>query len=106
MLGSYGRGYEQTHPGLEMGQANEVTIHGARGWDAGTCEGDERESAEGKRGGNLRILPPFVVDEVLVDALLVVPVLQPDIQDLCIVEDVVVEAKDLFVLAVHGRRHF
>ncbi len=106
MLGSQGKKYEQTHPGLKTGHANEDTIHGASGWDAGTCEGDESKSAEGERGENLRILPPFVVDEVLVDALLVVPVLQADIQDLCIVKDVVVEAKDLLVLAVHGRWHF
>ena len=67
---------------------------------------------KGVRGGRkdnrkeyIRILPAFVVDQVLMGALLVRGLLQAHIEDLGIVEQLLVEAQDLLVLAVHGWRH-
>lgn len=56
---------------------------------------------------DLRILPALVVDLVFKGALLVAGVLVANIQDLGIVKDLMVEAEDLLVLAIHGNRsHF
>ena len=64
---------------------------------------------EGKKSNkpDLRILPALVVDLVFKGALLVSGVLVANIQDLGIVKYLMVEAKDLFVLAIHrNRSHF
>lgn len=52
-------------------------IHDMRFGGAEVCEDDDCESAEGKIRANLRVLPPFVVDKVLEDALLISSVLVP-----------------------------
>lgn len=49
------------------------------------------------------------MDKVLVRTLDVMGICTPEIEDLRLVEDGVVKAQDLFVLAIHGigsRRHF
>lgn len=51
---------------------------------------------------NLRILPALVMDLVLVRRFLVILVSVSRVEHLCFVEQFVVEAKRLFVLAVHG----
>ena len=64
---------------------------------------------EGKKSNkpDLRILPTLVVDLVFKGALLVSGVLVANIQDLGIVKYLMVEAKDLLILAIHGdRSHF
>jgi hypothetical protein len=53
----------------------------------------------------IRILPALVVDQVFVRALLVGRVLQAHLEDFGIVEQLLVEAQDFLVLAVHGWRH-
>lgn len=54
---------------------------------------------------DLRVLPALVMNLVLHGAFLVGWVRQPDLQNLRIVQDLMMEAEDLLVLAVHGRRH-
>ena len=52
---------------------------------------------------NLRIFPPFIVNQVLEYTLLIGRILVTNLQDLGIVENVVVETQNLFILAIHGR---
>jgi hypothetical protein len=52
-------------------------IHDVRFEGAEVCVKTKSESAEGKSRANLRVLPPFIVDEVLEDALLIGGVLWP-----------------------------
>lgn len=53
-------------------------------------------------GIDLRILPALVMDLVLVRGFLVILVGVSRVEHLCFVEQFVVEAKRLFVLAIHG----
>jgi hypothetical protein len=78
-LSSWGRiewSHEQTATSLRTVHTKGDMIHDVRFEGAEVCEG-ESESAEGKSRANLRVLPPFIVDEVLEDALLIGGVLRP-----------------------------
>lgn len=56
---------------------------------------------------DLRVLPALVVDLVFKGALLVVGVLVANVQDFSIVKNLMMEAEDLLILAIHGNRsHF
>lgn len=69
--------HEQTTTGLPTVHAKEDMIHDVRFEGAEVCVKTKSESAEGKSRANLRVLPPFIVDEVLEDALLIGGVLWP-----------------------------
>lgn len=69
-----------------------------------TCNTDKPRTQKEKKP-NLRVFPAFVVDLILKGTLLVIWVLVADIQDLGVVKDIMVEAQDLLVLAIHGRSH-
>jgi hypothetical protein len=86
-------GSELTVGSDEMGEMDE----GGVGRNAWRCEIMKKEY--------IRILPALVVDQVFVRALLVGRVLQAHLEDFGIVEQLLVEAQDFLVLAVHGWRH-
>lgn len=68
---------------------------------------DAKKQGKKYNKSDLRILPALVVDLIFKGALLVVGVLVANIQDLGIVKDLMVEAEDLLVLAIHrNRSHF
>lgn len=70
-------GGTKTTTGLPTVHAKEDMIHDVRFEGAEVCVKTKSESAEGKSRANLRVLPPFIVDEVLEDALLIGGVLRP-----------------------------
>jgi hypothetical protein len=51
---------------------------------------------------NLRVLPALVVNLVLVRRFLVILVSVSRVEHFCFIEQFVMEAKRLFVLAIHG----
>lgn len=51
---------------------------------------------------DLRVLPTLVMDLVLIRRFLVILVGVSRVEHLCFIEQFVVEAKRLFVLAIHG----
>jgi hypothetical protein len=51
---------------------------------------------------NLRVLPALVVNLVLVRRFLVILISVSRIEHFCFIEQFVMEAKRLFVLAIHG----